>query len=123
MRAAAGRWVSHVEAEIEHVTDLPTEMQPGPKLFFLASYKHGFCNGCVMWWRPNECGYTPDIKQAGTYTAEQVAALENDETVAVPVEWLHQNARIRMTVDVADTHSVPRAFWNPGTLRAAIASK
>lgn len=44
--------------------ELPTQMKPGPKIYFLASYAHGLCNGCVMWYRPNACGYTPDIKQA-----------------------------------------------------------
>ena len=97
-----------------------TQMQRGPKLYFLAAYSHGLFNGCVMWYRPNACGYTPDIKQAGTYTAEEAAKHEDAATVAVPVEWLHQNARIRMVVDAGDGHAIPRAFWSPAQLRDAI---
>ena len=100
--------------------ELPTQMQPGPQMYFLASYAHGLCNGCVMWYMPDACGYTPDIKQAGTYTAEEAAKHEDAETVAVPVEWLHQNARIRMVVDVGDWHAIPRAFWSPAQLRDAM---
>ena len=101
--------------------ELPTQMKPGPKMYFLASYAHGHCNGCVMWYRPDACGYTPDIKQAGAYTAEEAAEYEDAQTVAVPVEWLHQNARIRMTVDAGDSHAVEQAFWSPSKLREALA--
>jgi hypothetical protein len=66
-------------------------------------------------------GYTPDIKQAGAYTAEEAAKHEDAQTVAVPVEWLHQNARIRMTVDAGDSHAVEQAFWSPSKLREALA--
>ena len=99
---------------------LSTQMQPGPKLYFLAAYSHGLCNGCVMWYKPDACGYTPDIQQAGTYTAEEAAKYEDAETVAVPVEWLHQNARIRMMVDAGDTHAVPQMFWNATILRHSL---
>ena len=101
--------------------ELPTEMAPGPQLYFLADYSHGFCDGCVLWYRPNACGYTPDIKQAGTYTAEEAKPYEGPDTVAVPVEWLHQNARIRMVIDVGDTHGAGQeAFWSPRNLREAL---
>ena len=52
--------------------ELPTQMKPGPKMYFLASYAHGHCNGCVMWYRPDACGYTPDIKQAVVISATTV---------------------------------------------------
>jgi len=101
--------------------ELPTEMPRGPQTYFIASYAHGLCNGCVMWYRPNACGYTPDIKQAGAYTQEEAVRHEDAQTVAVPVEWLHQNARIRMTVDAGDSHAVAQAFWSPSKLREALA--
>ena len=100
--------------------ELPTEMAPGPQRYFLADFSHGHCNGCVMWYRPNACGYTPDIKQAGTYTAEEAKPHEGPDTVAVPVEWLHQNARIRMVVDAGDTHPVEQAFWSARRLREVL---
>lgn len=72
-----------------------------------------------MWYLPNACGYTPDIKRAGTYTAEETVIYEDAETVAVPVEWLHANARIRMVVDASDEHVMPGVFWSAAQLRAA----
>lgn len=110
-----------VAATKDEVAELATQFVPGPQLYFLADYSHGHCGGCVLWYMPNARGYTPDIKQAGTHTAEEAKPHEGPDTVAVPVEWLHQNARIRMVVDAGDTHAVGPAFWSASKLREALA--
>lgn len=69
---------------------------------------------------PNAAGYTPDLKQAGIYTAEEAATHESGTTVAVPVEWVRDNCRVRWSVDIGDSHSIPQVFWHASTLRDAV---
>lgn len=96
------------------------EMTPSEPLYFLVSFKRRFADGLVIFWGPNEAGYTPDIKQAGAYNADQAARLADDDTVPVPVDWLHQNCRVRMCIDQGDTHATKGMFWNADNLRAAV---
>ncbi len=57
----------------------------------------------MLWWMPNDCGYTENLTQAGRYTREQV---ENnpryynngEETLAVPVALVLKHARPELRV-------------------------
>ena len=100
--------------------ELPTEMTPGEPLYFLVSFKRRFADGLVIFWGPNAAGYTPDIKGAGAYTADEAAKHEDAETVAVPTQWVHENCRIRVVIDQGDTHATKGMFWNADNLRAAV---
>lgn len=98
------------------------ELEPSEPLFLLVSFKRRFADGLVIFWGPNAAGYTPDLSRAGTYTAEEAARHEDPETVAVPVEWVYQNARIRTVIDKGDSHKPKNnIFWSASNLRHALA--
>lgn len=44
----------------------------------------------LVWWGPNDCGYTQNIKEAGIYSEERINSkrfyYDNEECVPVPVE-------------------------------------
>jgi hypothetical protein len=91
-------------------------------LYYLASFQHGRWGGCVIWWKPNNCGYTNDLEQAGIYTQSQIDAhrsyYDNGDTVPVPVSFVLNKCRIRRMVDAGD--SANRTFHSAEKLRAAL---
>ena len=90
-----------------------------PDGFYLASFKHKDRGGAMMWWGPDNAGYTPDIEHAGIYTEITPGYHDSDYTVPVPVSFL-AGCRIRRTLDPGDSKN--RAFWSASDLRAAVAT-
>ena len=56
------------------------------------------CDDVLCWWRPNDCGYTIFIEDAGRYTEEQITKkasyYDNGEALAVPLREVCQNTRM-----------------------------
>ena len=54
----------------------------------------------LVWWKPNEWGYTTDLLDAGVYTEEQVKQIpwrfDNEETKPVPVEEARRLAHLSL---------------------------
>lgn len=50
----------------------------------------------LLWWRPNACGYTSSIDEAGKYSQSEIDGnpdyYNGGEAFAVPVEDVEQNA-------------------------------
>lgn len=86
--------------------------------FYLASFKRDG-QGYLIWWMPNNAGYTSDLDQAGVYTELTPGYHDSDYTVPVPVRFIDQ-LRVRRMVDQGD--SLNGSTWNAEKLRAAIAS-
>jgi hypothetical protein len=60
-------------------------------MFYVLSLKWSRNKDHLVWWCPNDSGYTYQLERAGKYTAAQIAAHpasydNGDETLAVPVE-------------------------------------
>jgi hypothetical protein len=57
----------------------------------------------LVWWGPNDCGYTQNIERAGIYTEEQIKRdpnyYDNDECVPVPVEEIDKLKTARMAIN------------------------
>ena len=54
--------------------------------FYLWSRKHSKEDVC-LWWRPESCGYTTHLDQAGVYTEAQAKSIEAEsgrDVLAVP---------------------------------------
>ncbi len=106
-----------VAERIRRTAPTPASVPDG---FYLASFKHKDRGDAMMWWGPDNAGYTTDIEQAGIYTEIAPGYHDSDHTVPVPVSFL-DGCRIRRTLDPDDSKN--RAFWSAADLRAAIATK
>lgn len=58
----------------------------------------------ILWWRPNNAGYTTRLDDAGIYTAEQVEAHpgyynDGDHTEAIPVSEVRKYVVRVVTMD------------------------
>ena len=82
--------------------------------FYLATFKHKD-NGAVMWWGPDDAGYTPDLATAGITSGYH----DNEYTVPVPVGFI-KALRVRLVVDPGD--SLNKAFWSAKHLRDALSA-
>lgn len=90
-----------------------------PTGYYLAAFHHR-SPGAVLWWGPDQRGYTPDLEQAGIYSAQEAAALDKDScAVPVPVGAL-DHARVRQIVDPGDFSNV--MFRSAKALRVYLAA-
>ncbi len=74
--------------------------------YYIISYQYSRNNnGHICFWRPNNAGYTNDLLQAGKYSESEVKACMNyyhqgDNAVAVPVEEIERDFKIRHHVEI-----------------------
>lgn len=87
--------------------------------YYIACFKGG-PHGYVLWWGPNDRGYTNDLGAAGVYqNPVRGYHNRNDDNVPVPVAFARKLAARRM-VDVGDSGN--QCMWSAATLRAALAA-
>lgn len=108
----AGR---HLDAALDQQ---PAGVDEAPKGYYLASFKHRQPNA-ILWWGPDNKGYTPDLAQAGIYTHLSPGYHDSEHTVPVPVEFV-QRLRVRHVVDPGDQANT--IFWTAEKLRDALAA-
>lgn len=85
--------------------------------YYLASFKHKSPSGGVLWWMPNNSGYTPDLEQAGVYFDLKPGYHDSEHTVPVPTDFIAR-LRVRRVVDAGD--SANQIFWSAKSLREAL---
>ena len=55
--------------------------------FFIFSKKHSM-RGSALWWRPEEAGYTEDLREAGIYDEDRAEAIQrysHNDDIAIPL--------------------------------------
>jgi hypothetical protein len=59
-----------------------------PELYYIQSLKRGVWGNDAVWWRPNGQGYTSHMDEAGKYTAEECAAIDQNDNRFLPVQFV-----------------------------------
>lgn len=112
-------WTGPISCGDSLYTAPPASPAGVPEGYYLASFKHGG-HGYMLWWGPNDCGYTTDLTQAGVYDQLKSGYHDSEHTVPVPVS-MAKHFRIRRMVDVGDTLNAP--LHSAKELRAWLASQ
>ena len=86
--------------------------------FYLADFE-GNLRDEVLWWRPNNCGYTTDLAEAGIYTEIKPGYHDSERTVPVPVAFVKTQ---RISQILSREYQGTIAWWNALTLRQEIES-
>ena len=86
--------------------------------YYLACFKERSKGAPVLWWAPNNAGYSTDLEHAGVYTTPKPGYHDSEHTVPVPVSLI-KTLRIRREVDPGDNEN--SMFCTAETLRAALA--
>lgn len=113
--------ICHPGCEVHAVYTTPPQPQDAEDAghYYLASFKRKWLGGALLWWGPNDAGYTPDLQQAGVYTELKPGYHDSEDTVPVPV-WFVRGGRFRIRHELDPGDSENGAFWNAAKLRAAI---
>jgi hypothetical protein len=48
-------------------------------LFYIQDTRPPYIGDCILWWRPDACGYTTDLEEAGLYTADYCKGLRDTD--------------------------------------------
>lgn len=76
--------------------------------FYILSIKWSEGRECLTWWQPHSSGYSMLLENAGTYSAEEAAQLNDGvNTLAIPVEAV--DALARRCVHSNDWHAIVTA--------------
>lgn len=118
--AAVREQADLIEASVGQAVSAPASAAGESEGFYLASFKHQSGSGHVMWWRPNNTGYTSDLNQAGVYLKIEDGYHDTDYTVPVPVAVIEE-LRVRREVDPGDT--LNNGFRNAKNLREWLARR
>jgi hypothetical protein len=89
------------------------------KGYYIATFKQRAHNGEILWWGPDNRGYTPDLKRAGIYATPSPGYHDNEHTVPVPVSFV-EGLRVRHIVDPGD--EMNGCMWSAEKLRQALAA-
>jgi len=73
---------------VEPVCESPEQHICDDTFFLLSGHPATYPQGCALWWKANNAGYTTDLSGAGRYTREQIEHdplyYDNDHTWPVP---------------------------------------
>ncbi len=76
--------------------------------YYLLSIKHSDAKNAVIWWGPNNSGYTDDVEKAGIYSEECIKKrniyYSNNGVMPVPVEKVQ--AATKRIVVLNDTENI-----------------
>jgi hypothetical protein len=77
---------STVDSAQDDEGEVPT--QPDEQLFYLLAADYSKRSDNLVWWGPNDSGYTRDLKDAGVYTFDQIhpTCWKDDEYDTIPVK-------------------------------------
>jgi hypothetical protein len=64
------------------------EKSCAPELYYIQSLERGAWGNDAVWWRPESKGYTSHIDEAGKYTAEECAEIDQNENRFLPVPFV-----------------------------------
>lgn len=59
---------------------------PEPQMYVIYAGDRSRCSDEIVWWGPDQRGYTTVLDRAGRYTREEAERLQCGETIPVPVE-------------------------------------
>lgn len=62
------------------------EIMPEPQMYVIYAGDRSRCSDEIVWWGPDQRGYTTVLDRAGRYTREEAERLQCGETIPVPVE-------------------------------------
>lgn len=72
---------------------------PKQKLYYIQRIGE-YLGNALTWWRPNGCGYTANINDAGKYDAKYASQIINTSTrdVAWTCDYIDNNLKARITI-------------------------
>lgn len=92
--------------------------------YYILSLKNGPAGDALLWWRPNNAGYTITLEAAGVYTQAEVDAHpryynDGENTVAVPVA--EAEARAFRVVGIDDQQAMVASRYRAADTQSASA--
>ena len=83
-----------LKAENKRLRGIVDRLFPQGDGYLIATFKHGYNGDNVVFWRPNQAGYTAILSRAGVYSAEETAGIcrPGYDCVAVPASVIRSLA-------------------------------